>query len=379
MNTQIYDEAAEWFIELQTEEPSADMRERFAAWLDNSPQHVRAFLEVTSLWEEASGVHKRRPVDIDALIDAARTERNLYQLGSGGDVAAGSSRGPWAELSGPRSRWRVRALAASIIVLGLSATTAWYWVNHLRGVHSTDVGEQRTLALSDGTTVELNARTRIRERFTEGERAVDLLEGQALFRVAKDADRPFVVRSDSAVVRAIGTQFDVHRRATGTTVTVLEGRVAVVPIVNGAQASAVDVREQNPVVASERMATQGRSGELRTPLVSGEVLLGAGDQLNLREGTRSAVPERADVQVATAWTQQRLVFEFTNLTDAADEFNRFNTKKLVVEPQGLEDFKVGGTFEALDPRSLERFVRFLRDQGLTVVESRDSVRISKNR
>lgn len=374
MNTQIYDEASEWLIELQTEEPVASVRERFAAWLETSPEHVRAYLEVTSLWEDASEVDKRHALDVDALIASARAERNLYPLdgSSRRNLVVGSSRGPWGQAEKSSSRWRVWGLAASIAVFGLSAATVWYWAGNVRGVHSTEVAEQRTLALSDGTTVELNAGTRIREHFTEHERTVDLLQGQALFRVTKDAARPFVVRSDAAAVRAIGTSFDVHRRTTGTIVTVLEGRVAVVPTVKGHDTSAFELRQQSPVPAQQAEAPRAQHAR-------GEILLSAGEQVNLHEGAGSALPERADVQVATAWTQQRLVFEFENLSDAAEEFNRFNVRKLIVEPQGLEYFKVSGTFQALDPQSLDRFVRFLRDQGLSVIESDGSVRISKNR
>jgi transmembrane sensor len=345
MNTQIYDEAAEWLVELETEEADAKMRGRFAAWLDSSPEHVRAFLEATSLWEDSVDFDKRRALDVDALMAAVKTERNLFPL----DVVsyrleADAPGGPW---SAPRvRRWRV-ALAASVAVLATSAAGAWYWTSHWRGVHGTEIREQRTLALEDGTTVELNADTRIRERFTDTERAVDLLQGQALFRVAKDATRPFVVRSDAMSVRAIGTEFDVHRRATGTTVTVLEGRVAVLPI----------AEDQD------------------TP-----VLLGAGELLSLHEGKGAAAPERADMKMATAWTQKRIAFEFANLADAAEEFNRFNTRKVIVDPAGIEDFKVSGTFQALDPESLERFIRFLRDQpGLSVVERDDEIAVKRNR
>jgi len=90
-----------------------------------------------------------------------------------------------------------------------------------------DVGEQRSIALADGSIIDLNARSRIRVRLSKDERDVELLQGQALFHVAKDNSRPFVVRSDTTVVRAVGTEFDVYRKKNGTVITVLEGRVVV--------------------------------------------------------------------------------------------------------------------------------------------------------
>lgn len=352
MNTQIYDEASEWFIELQTDDADANTRERFATWLDVSPEHVRAYLEILSVWDDAAGIDQQRAHDVDSLIELARSESNLFSL----EVRPARR----ASVAGGARRSGLFAVAASIATFGIAVSATWGWAHYLRGVHRTDVGEQRTLALSDGSTVELNASTRIRERFTETERTVELLQGQALFRVAKNPARPFIVKSDTATVRAVGTQFDVHRRKTGTTVTVLEGRVVVAQIVQGRQVAEVEAAA--------------------VPTASAGVFLGAGEQLNLQMDAGSASPHRADLESATAWTKQRLVFESTLLSDAAEEFNRFNARKLAIDAQGLEDFRVSGTFEALDPQSLQRFVRFLQDQpGIEVIETPDRIAVSKNR
>ena len=83
------------------------------------------------------------------------------------------------------------------------------------------------MTLEDGSRIELNARSRLRVTYSKSLRTVELYDGQALFQVAKDASRPFLVKSGEATVRAVGTQFDVYRKDDHTTVTVLEGRVAV--------------------------------------------------------------------------------------------------------------------------------------------------------
>src|SRR5258706_2080307 len=144
----------------------------------------------------------------------------------------------------PRAERKVRptraalAMAASILLVsGLSMVSRY--VLHSTPSYSTDVGEQRSLVLEDGSTVELNSRSRIRVAFNNTERSVHLMEGQALFHVARNPARPFVVHSGSARVRAVGTEFDVYRRATGTVVTVVEGRVAVLPVARNATDSAV--------------------------------------------------------------------------------------------------------------------------------------------
>jgi transmembrane sensor len=91
----------------------------------------------------------------------------------------------------------------------------------------TKVGEQRSVVLADGSRVTLNTASKIEVRLQADHRVVQLLQGEALFEVAHDAQRPFDVHAGHVVVRAVGTQFDIDRRATRTVVTVVEGRVAM--------------------------------------------------------------------------------------------------------------------------------------------------------
>mgnify|MGYP000435529277 CR=1 FL=1 len=87
------------------------------------------------------------------------------------------------------------------------------------------------------------------------------------------------------------------------------------------------------------------------------------------------VPKLANVEAATAWTQQRLVFDYTPLTEVAEEFNRYNHRRLVIDDSGLQTFHVSGSFSSTDPTLL---LRFLRDQpGIMVSESAGEIRISR--
>jgi transmembrane sensor len=227
--------------------------------------------------------------------------------------------------------------------------------------YTTQVGERLSITLVDGSSVELNARSKIRVRFSKVERDVELVNGQALFEVAKDKARPFIVRSGEAVVRAVGTQFDVYRRKNATTVTVIEGRVAVLmPLAPNSSATDND---------RTLVATSG-SRETRSPAV----FVAAGEQVIVTNQIVRA-PQRADVAVATAWTQRRLVFESSALSDVIEDFNRYNTRQLVIEDPQLNDFHVSGVYSSTDPASL---IRFLRAQpGVEVIEMDEEVRITK--
>jgi transmembrane sensor len=353
MNAQIREEAAEWLIEFRTDEADASTRERFVTWLRTSPEHVRAYLELVALWEDASHYDPARTLDVDALIAPARAATNVVALETAPLVDRTPADPPKASpYSSLRNALRYR-LAAAAMVGGLAATIgAWFALHHDRS-YATEVGEQRSIRLEDGSNVELNALSRIRVRFSDHERAVDLLAGQVLFRVAKNKDRPFVVVSGDTRVRAVGTQFDVNRKRSGTIVTVLEGRVAIVP---------------------QQGTTPGSAAPLTAPA---PMEIGAGEQVTVT--ARSVRPaQRANVVMATAWTQQQLIFESTPLPDVAEEFNRFNTRRLVIEGAELDDFHVSGTFSTVDPASLQRFLRFLREQpGIEVLESGDQIVVTK--
>src|SRR6266853_5244249 len=243
LNTQISEEAAEWFIEFRTGDVDAAGRAAFDEWVRRSPEHLRAYVEIAAIWNEGGSVDAQRTLDIETLTTRARAEGNLVTLNTGSDSTAEASvldvynnslngdHVPSAAQAPTVSRSVLRprtfAIAASLLtaLAGASLLTWFHFYN--APTYVTEPGEQRTIRLADGSTVEMDSRSRVRLEFTDAERTVELVDGQALFRVAKNPSRPFIVVSGDARVRAVGTQFDVYKKRDGTTVTVIEGRVAV--------------------------------------------------------------------------------------------------------------------------------------------------------
>jgi transmembrane sensor len=321
-NQQISEEAAEWFVEFRLGHIDAGGRRAFDSWLRTSPEHLRAYLELAALWEEGSALNAHRGLNSDDLIALARTEGNVVSL----------------DLVSPRpgqrrrlSTTRLAMLAAGLAIFVLGAAVMLLWHPGRDPVFATTAGERRILRLEDGSSVELNSRSRIQVRFSPQHREVELLEGQALFRVAKDSHRPFVVRSDELCVRAVGTQFDVNRKTAGTIVTVVEGRVAV-----------------------------------RAHLLS------AGDQLTVSDQTPRLQPQHASPAIATAWTQGQLVLDSETLADVAEEFSRYSTRRLSVQDLADHPLRLSGVF-ATDPDFLLRYLRKRPD--ITVEESATEIRI----
>jgi len=330
-------EASAWFIEFRTGELTSGDRARFYEWLRRSPDHIQAYLEIAEGWAELPTSDPEQRLDIQTLIARARQ-------GQDENVVSLSLR----ETALPKRKLpSMRALAASLagvaLVLGVAV---WSYLHHA-DTYRTGVGEQRTVRLLDGSTIELNALSSIRVRLSKNTREVDLKEGQALFRVAKDSVRPFLVHSDGTTVRAVGTQFDVYRKDTGTVVTVVEGRVAVAEVDN--TGDVFDEGVSHPV----------------KPL-----FLVAGEQVTVpTQRAAEEKPKRADVAVATAWVQKRLIFEETPLAEVAEEFNRYNSRRLVIVDARLGSVGISGVYSSTDPDSLLGFLRAQPNIELSETES----------
>jgi transmembrane sensor len=314
---------------------------------------MRAYLEVTALWSETAEVNRDRRWAIDDLIrQAAQETDNVVSLeGSNTTLEGGRVR------TTRRLRVRMLSAAASILILTIAGVAGWY---SQRGTYSTDIGEQRSLILADGSTVQLNSRSKVRVRLSEHERRVELVRGQALFQVARNPARPFIVVSSDTRVRAVGTQFDVYQKRQGTVVTVVEGKVAV-------------FERMQPTHSALQPPNNGavtQSGAARQP-----IYVSAGEQLALT-GASPHVAKAVNPAVATAWTQRQLVFESTPLADVAEEFNRYNERQLVIRDPALQEFQIDGVFSSTDPSSLVRFlsaradVKVIETDAAFVIEHR---------
>ncbi len=111
-------------------------------------------------------------------------------------------------------------------------------------------------------------------------------------------------------------------------------------------------------------------------------LVTAGEQITVVASVRDtppakAVPHPADPDSATAWTRRRLIFDSTPLQDVAEEFNRNNTRPLIIDGDDLDDFHVSGAFSSADPEPL---LKFLRTQpGIEVIGYPDRIVVSRSR
>ena len=359
-------EAADWFVEFRVGDADVAARQEFDRWVRRSPENNQAYLQIATTWSDLSQAKPEAPLDVQQLVAGARDVRNVVEMGP-----APISHSPPPAKSRPRVA-AIALLAATIACLCVGTALV---LRSRAPIYATGIGEQRFLTLPDGSTVELNARSSVQVRFSGRERLVELVEGQALFDIAKDAGRPFTVKSGETRIRALGTQFDVYRKASGTTVTVLEGRVAVT-------AGAATSREPAPETTGRPEPLRSASvrsvaGSTAVPLDArtghGLVYLSAGERLVVSP-SRALSPVTTNVEAARAWTQRRLIFDSSRLADVVEEFNRYNHRPLLIESESLHDMLISGVYSSTDPASLLRFLR--HQPGVQVSEAADGIRIS---
>lgn len=278
-------------------------RAALAAWLASDPEHRW----VLSRYRQLSA---QLEAELEVLVDSATKAR-----------------------ARARRRWQHRGLALAAAAAIAMATIVW-----TRGANefTTRAAERHMAALSDGSRVELNALTELRVAFRRDERRVRLVRGEALFSVAAEKARPFIVETPSGTVRVTGTVFNVRSTPRETVeVTVLEGRVRVQP--SGA-------------------------GDGQTALQAGQQGILAGARLDVRDvGANSA-------QNAIAWREGQVVFEDTPLRDALERFAAYHGRTIDVDSR-IANRRLGGRYGLDDLEGLldeiERVlpVRVLRQGG----------------
>jgi transmembrane sensor len=328
--------ASQWVDVLR--KGSTDDFAAFVAWVGESPRNLDEFLTVAALDRELQTQELYVGFDREALLkriapppvaqlQRPRTPPPYPPPATGGGERARSR----------FKRWRMGALAAGIALMGLlgfMARHAWAPSQEFK----TGIGELRSLELPDGSLVYLNAQSFLKVDFSKAARNIDLTEGEALFKVVRDPGRTFQVRTRNAIVKALGTQFNVSSRESGTRVAVLEGRVQVSAVANAAgKAAALNVGE------AAQIAPKGYV----------------------------QVTPRADVKSAVAWRERRLVFAKASLEEITGEFNRFNRKRLRLEAVQPGTRHYSGTFDADDPEALIAFLA--REHDLAIEQNADEI------
>jgi len=319
-------EASEWLIRLETD-PTPELKATFEEWLAADPRNRAAYVRLEKTWRHADVLRKLRP--LDGQVD----ENIIDKFGEPGTMVVTPRRKPWLP-------WL--AAAASLLIIFTAGT--YGWVRYSRAgwqAYRTEQGGFQRIALPDGSTASLNTNSEIRVRMTSDRREIVLAQGEALFTVAHDPQRPFDVTAADTVVRAVGTEFSVRLRdQQQVDVIVKEGRVAIDP-----PDDFVEPKLAQQTVSIPKLST-----------------LAAGESVSVK--SRKLVVRKVPAEDMTrklAWTQGRLWFDRVTLVEAVAEFNRYNRRQIVIDDPSIENFHIGGTFDTQD---LDSFVSALSSFGI---------------
>src|SRR6185437_8912270 len=210
-------EAQEWEHALNSGDPAA--RKEFAAWIRRSPEHLQAYLQHVSIDTELTHLDAGGQLDLARLL--AQSSSNVVPITS----AKPQEYEPRASSRQPsRPYWPAAAAVGAIALLALGL-----WLRHSLSSRAwtdyvTSTGEQRRIALPDGSSIDLNTQSHLRVRFSAASRDVELVSGEAVFKVQHNASNPFRVHTRNSVVQDMGTEFAVYLHPDLlTTVSVLNG------------------------------------------------------------------------------------------------------------------------------------------------------------
>jgi transmembrane sensor len=325
----ILEQASHWWELLHSDSASRSDHREFGEWVARSPERVEAYLQTARLAKAIKSPRLIWPsTAAEVLIREAKTSPETVVPFSTTRVSASVVRG-----EGRHVQSRFAWTAAAVLLMGVGLAL---FVLERPQEFRTALGEQRSVLMADGSRATLNTASTIEVNLHNGRREVRLVQGEALFEVAHDAARPFVVRAGNALLKDVGTQFNVDMRSNGTTVTVVEGQVAV-----------------DSAATSESAAARAGHGAGDTVEA---LILRANDRVVVTPTGVGALQRGVNVAASVAWTQRQLMFEHRPLSEVAEEFNRYNKDRIDIDSAELKRQEVTGVFEAKDPAS---FVAFL--------------------
>ena len=319
--------AARWAVRADAGALGPDEERELETWLAADSRHRGAYVRARAQW-----------VDLDrlaALQGSASSAAESSRVAQ--PVAEEPAPEPAAARAGVGARPEARRatlprrqlLVAGIAAMGvLGGGLSWLILREAQERYTSGIGEVRRIAIEDGSTLLLNTASEVTVRLTTQQRDIRLVRGEALFEVAHDNSRPFIVQARDTAVRAVGTAFAVRLDAAQVDVTVTEGVVEVgdSKTLSGlgpttAPASRPDVKR----VAAHEHAVIARS---RAPDVE------------------PIAPAKADRQLA--WREGMVSFDGESLQTAVAEINRHNRRQIVIDDPTLAAMPIVGVFRAID-------------------------------
>ena len=304
----IDDEASIWLVRLDNGNLSEQSRKELKTWLSADKRHPAALKAMADIWDDMD--------EVLIIIDDENSSNNVSI---------------WPVLE---PIFKPLALAASISFL---AIFLWFAMptDVQKNSYATLMGQQLDATFDDGSIIHLNTNSRIETEFSDEKRIIKLIKGEALFEVAHDPNRPFIVYAGDRLVQAIGTKFVVHLKSENIQVTVTDGKVKMSKVALDTNLTDIKALDSAAIQKDDVYIAKGE-----------KVIVGSNQVPKLTY----IKPENLKRELS--WLDGKLIFDNEELFDVIEEFNRYVDITIVLKDPSLHNIRISGRFDLGDSEAL---------------------------
>ena len=306
--------AVDWFIRLQDAHIDSSDRNAFEVWLMSSAAHQEAYAEVSGVWDKLDSA-----TQLEELAGALKSKNESSRIKKAKNISVALS-------------------LVLTVCLSVFLVQFWYSKPTMHMLATAENGQPKTELLEDGSKLTINAKTQLEVTYYRDKRLVKLMSGEAIFEVAKNADKPFIVESDHTKVTVLGTRFAVNKLGKLIRVSVDHGRVKV-----------------------ESTHTDGNTLQQEVILTNGEVA----------ETQANSSPQKVNRPASDAFSFERGLITFTNanMQEISDTLSRYRQQPVHTKDGQQLNAKITAVIKV---RNVEKFLSKLPDMAPVKVEQRES-------
>lgn len=304
----IDDEASIWLVRLDNGNLSDQLRKELKSWLSADKRHPIALKAMADIWDGMD--------EILMTIDDDEASKNVTL---------------WPVLKPILEPF---ALAASVCFLAILVFFAI--PNDVqKNTYASVVGQQMSTTFDDGSIIHLNTNSRIETEFSDEKRIIKLIQGEALFEVSHDPERPFIVYAGNRLVQAIGTKFVVHLKSENIQVTVTDGKVKMSKVPFNKTLTDIKGLNNTDTKKDDVYITKGE-----------KVIVGA------NQAPKLTLIKPENLKRALSWLDGKLIFVNEELFDVIEEINRYIDVEIVLKDPSLHKITISGRFDLEDSEAL---------------------------
>jgi len=308
----IQEDASRWLIRIDCGALTDEEAEAFSEWLHESLHHRDAIVELCRLW------------------DSMEVISELSVLFPNADMKPPQTEPAYSILKKPVFIFNIVAATILTVLIvffqyqpGLTESAG---VNYQQQeiIYRTALGERREVLFEDGSVANMNTNSLLAVNFTDKQRSIQLLKGEAYFQVAHESDRPFLVYSERGLVRAVGTAFSVRMKGQKLEVIVTEGRVEIASVTPDESVMANEIKPNQFLAVLDA----GYTAEFDNDVV--ELI----KTIDLESISRKL-----------SWQNDMLEFKGESLDEVITEINRYTDKTIVIADAKIRNIRIGGYFK----------------------------------